>query len=827
MFLANFRVAISWALKQPLYYAVKVLGLALGIMSVALLVAYVGFVGKYDAHIADREQIYRVMGESVNRENGARTRYDFGSNAWIEPFKNEYADLYDSMAVLVGVRDGVFAHEATVFDGEYYFADQGALALFNIDLVQGDAAEALTGPNKVLLSESAAVKYFGTADDAVGKTLTLDQVHYLGVSGVFRDLPKQTNFPMETLVSYETSERVLTEVTLRNQLWILYTRHTMFVKFADPQTAAAVNADLHAFAYRRSPEQDLPILERNQFTLRLQPLTDIYLDPLTGGNNGDDFTRRNTYFGIWILSLLIILGACVNYISLTIGQLQLRIKELGVRTSFGATKPALIMQLVAESLLVSGPAVLLSANLLYVLVPAFAAVVAVPMEISDVMTFEVWGGGALLVMLICAFVSAAPVLLSSQEAVRGRALRAQAARFSWRAASAVIFFQFALSTVSALMVLGIYLQVSLLQNTNSGFDPANLVVGDTRLAGATANADSFEALKNELSQLPDVEAIAALSASPPATGSFTNWTRATATDLAEAPLGHTVSHIQVDPGFLSTWKIPLIAGRNFSLDYPSELITPNVVPGQALGILLTRSATRRFGYANPEDALGETFRYYYDTDGRTYTVIGIVEDFRFSPTESDRRSIAVMQGTAEPLRHVTLRLREGSGQAAIDQIADVWKRVIPGAPFKVNFMENVISAEIEGKTQSLALAASMATLVFFCTAIIGIYAQAAFVCDRNAKSIAIRKVLGSSRRSILALLLKQFTVPVFASFALALPVSIYFIREFYSSFQQTPGFPVSLYALCLAGITILALVTVFTHCQRAAARHPIQTLRFE
>src|SRR5688572_29732703 len=309
IFLAHFRVAISWALKQPLYYAVKVLGLALGIMSVALLVAYVGFIGQYDAHIADRDQIYRVMGDYVSRENGEKILYDFGSNAWIEPFKNEYAGLYDSMSVVIGERDGVFAHETTVFDDKYYFADQGALSLFDIELVQGDGTGALTGPNKVLLSESAAIKYFGTAEDVVGKTLTLDQAHYLGVSGVFRDLPKQTNFPMDMLVSYDTSERVLPETTLRNQLWILFTRHTMFVKFSDPQKAAAVNADLNAFAYRRSPEQDLPILERNKFTLRLQPLAEIYLDPLTS-RDGDDFTRRNTYFGIWILSLLIILGAC-------------------------------------------------------------------------------------------------------------------------------------------------------------------------------------------------------------------------------------------------------------------------------------------------------------------------------------------------------------------------------------------------------------------------------------------------------------------------------------------------------------------------------------
>jgi hypothetical protein len=146
----------------------------------------------------------------------------------------------------------------------------------------------------------------GLVDFATGPALVrlakLDAWLHLGV---FRDLPKQTNFPMDVLISYDSSERLLPDVTLRNQLWILYTRHTMFVKFKDPQTAAAVNADLHDFAWRRSPEQDLPILERNHFDLRLQRLTDVYLDPLTGGANGDDFTRRNTYFGIWILSLLL------------------------------------------------------------------------------------------------------------------------------------------------------------------------------------------------------------------------------------------------------------------------------------------------------------------------------------------------------------------------------------------------------------------------------------------------------------------------------------------------------------------------------------------
>lgn len=820
MLLTNFRVAISWAMKQPLYYVVKVLGLALGIMSLALLVAYVDFVGKYDAHIPARDQIYRVVAEYVNRESGAPVRPGNGSITWIEPFRNEYGDMFDSAGVLLG-RNGVFAHETTVFDEEYYFADTQALELFNLELLEGSTEDALAGPNKVLLSQSAALKYFGTTEQVVGRSLLLDQNHTLGVSGVFRDLPRQVNFPMDVLVSYETSERVLSAATLRSTLWILHTGHTLFVRFSDPAKAQAVNADLHAFTRRRSPEQDLEILERNAFTLKLQPLTEIYLDPLTGVSGGSDLTRRNTYYGILLLSALIILGACVNYVSLTLGQLQLRLKELGVRTSFGATKSTLVIQLLVESLLVSAPAILLSANLLYLVTPAFAAVIAVPMEIADVMALEVWGTGVLLVFVVCAFVSAAPVMFSSADAIKSGALRAQAARFSWRTASAIIFLQFALSTVSALMVLGIYLQVSLLQNVDAGFDTKGLVVSDARFDGP-ANSAGFEALKQELARLPAVEAIATQSVNPPGTGGYSTWISAT---MGEP--GTPMSNIRVDPEFLETWDIPLIAGRNFSRDLPSELVTTDAEPGRNFGILMTRSATRRLGYGNPEDALGEQYRYGLDSDGRTYTVIGVVEDFRISPIVSDERSIAVLLGSIEPMRSFALRLREGSGQEAVEAIRTVWNRHIPGVPFNLRFMSDVINSEIDGRTQSLALAASLATLVFFCTALIGIYAQASFVCERHAKSIAIRKVLGSSKRAILALLLKQFTVPVLASFALALPVALYFLREFYSSFQQTPGFPAPLYALCLACITGLALVTVLTHCRKAAAEHPIHALRFE
>lgn len=822
MFLENLRLAVAWVLKQPFYYATKVLGLALGIMCAALLVAYVGIVERYDSHIANRDNIYRVMGEAVSRESGEKVMYDFGSNAWIEPFKREYEGLYTSVGI-IAERQGVLAQDTIAYDQDYAFADRAALPLLGINLIQGDPETALDGPNRIILSESTALKYFGTTNDVIGKTLTLDKAHFLGVSGVFRDLPQQSNYPFEALVSLQTTERAFDDTLLNNNLWIMYTRHTMLVSFDDKEAADFVNRDLPELAYRRSPEQHLPILERNHFSLWLQPLSDIYLDPLTGGTDGQDFTRRNTYLGIWILSLLVMLGACVNYISLTIGQLQLRIKELGVRTSFGATKSALIYQLIAESLIVSVPALLLSIQLLYGVVPVFAAVVSVPMDIDDVMTFNIWGWLALSILLLCALVSAGPVAIARQASIKRGLFRGPFRRFGWKAGSTVVFFQFAISTLAALMVLGIYLQVVSLQNAGSGFDTGNLIVADMKYQGSDADSNSVEALKNELAQVPGVETIGAVSVSLPSTGSFTNWQWVGQGD----PVEHTVSHVLVDPDFLPVYRISLLAGRNFSLDFPSELYTESNENAENVGILLSESALRRFGIASPEAAIGQQFRFSMFDDPRSYTVIGVVEDFRFSPMESEINSVAIMRGTTEPLRTLSLRTSDTYGPATMERVEAAWSRHLPEVPFNLTFVEEIIEAEIRGKTESIGLAVSMASIVFFFTAIIGIYAQASFVCDRSAKSIAIRKVFGSSMEAILGLLLMRFALPVVASFMLALPVAILFISTFYNSFQETPGFPVYLYALCLIGVAAIALLTVISHCRRAAARHPVHTLRYE
>lgn len=822
MFLENLRLAVAWVLKQPFYYATKVLGLALGVMCAALLIAYVGIVESYDAHIANRDNIYRVMGEAISRESGEKVMYDFGSNAWIEPFKREYEGLYTSIGI-IAERQGVLAFETSAYDQEYAFADREALPLVGINLIQGDPGTALNGPNKIILSESAALKYFGTTDDVIGKTLTLDKAHFLGVSGVFRDLPQQSNYPFEALVSLQTTERAFDDTLLNNNLWIMYTRHTMLVSFDDQEAARVVDQDLPELAYRRSPEQHLPILERNYFSLWLQPLSDIYLNPLTGGTDGQDFTRRNTYLGIWILSLLVMLGACVNYVSLTVGQLQLRTRELGVRASFGATKSAMITQLVAESLIVSVPAILLSILLLYGVVPIFAAVVSVPMDVEDVMSFGIWGWLALSILLLCALVSAGPVALARQDNIKRGIVRVPLRRFGWKAGSTVVFLQFAISTLSALMVLGIYLQIVFLQNAASGFDTGNLIVADMKYQGSDADATSVEALKNELAQVPGVEAIGAVSVSLPSTGSFTNWQWIGQGD----PVEHTVSHVLVDPDFLPAYGISLLAGRNFSLDFPSELYTEGNENAGNVGILLSESAVRRFGIASPEAAIGQQFRFSMFGDPRNYVVIGVVEDFRFSPMESEINSVAIMRGTTEPLRTLSLRMSDTYGPDTMDRIEAAWNRHLPEVPFNLTFVEDVIDAEIRGKTESIGLAVSMASMVFFCTAIIGIYAQASFVCDRSAKSIAIRKVFGSSMNAILVLLLMRFALPVFASFLVALPVAILFISTFYYSFQETPGFPVYLYAMCLIGVTAIALVTVFSHCRRAALRHPVHTLRYE
>jgi putative ABC transport system permease protein len=281
-----------------------------------------------------------------------------------------------------------------------------------------------------------------------------------------------------------------------------------------------------------------------------------------------------------------------------------------------------------------------------------------------------------------------------------------------------------------------------------------------------------------------------------------------------------------DPEFLPTYQIELLAGRNFSAEFPADLLSRDA-SASTFGILMTESGIERFGIASPSEAIGQVFRSSIDQNDRTYVVIGVVRDFKFVPSESVGRSVAIIQGTIEPQRTIILRLQENYSAATIGAIEDTWKKFLPATPLDVTYMEEVVRGDVREKTEGLALAALAAAVIFLSTAVFGIYAQASAICEQYAKAIAIRKILGGSVIAIVCSLITQFLLPVVLSFLLAIPLAVYAIDKFYSSFQATAGYPLVWYACCLLGTIALAATTVFSNSYRVAIRHPINSLRYE
>lgn len=818
MLKSSLNTSVSWIFKQPFYYCIKVFGLAIGIMCLVLLIAYVRYIDSYDAHMDNRENTYRVVSQFVSVETGQIIRPEIGSNAWLEAIRKEYAGQYVNL-VSSAKRTGALSREEFSFDQEFYIAEPGIVDVFNLQFIAGSPASALEGPNKIILSESAAVKYFPDEPQILGKPLLLNGAHTLEVTGIFQDIPKNSNFPVNAVISYGSVDAVLGPNFLRNSNWVVYDGLRMFMTFKDKPTAEFVASDLEDLPMRRAPEQNLDAIKRAQLTLGLQPVSAVYLDPLTGNFNGDDLTRRNTYIGIWLLGLLVIASACVNHTSLTLAQLRLRIKEVGVRIALGATRLDLIAQFLFESFLVSIPALLIALAFVIAFLPVFSSIVSVPMETGEVISAGLWGYISLAIVTICLLASVAPVLFWKLSGVRAFLSKEKAQRNR----GAIAFVQFAITTVCALVVLGVYLQIDFLKDVDVGLNPENVVIMDTRYSEGQGTPINFQAMKNEMLQIPGVASYTSASVMPPNIGNYTRWERRI--DGGES-VDVVVSHIVVDPDFLSTFEIPLIAGRNFSAERSAELLDQDSTDGE-FGILLTENGARRFGIASPAEAIGQRFTAALDRENaRTYVVIGVIKDFQFYPSENEAYSIDILQGTTDPLRSIALRLNEND-ERITNQVAAVWRKFVPGVPLNLTFVEEVISRDIKAKTEGFVRAAAMAATVFLATALFGMYAQASYVCEESTKSIAVRKILGSSVLGILGNLLKRFLMPVVCSFTVAIPLGFYGITSFYESFQATVGYPVWWYACCLLVLVAVALAAVLPQSYRAVTRPPVTFLRYE
>jgi len=769
--------------------AINLAGLAVGLACVILTALYVRHELRFDRYHARADRIVRLVTgvRGGAYEAIAKVPGPWGLAALREIPEIERVTRFVLMnEVLVG-RGEVRAYE----NGGMY-ADASVFEVFSFPLLRGDPATALAGPGTVVLTESFARRFFG-AEDPVGGTLTFDtKTDYL-VTGVVRDVPAESHFTFDFLVSLETYANPMRDDWKWNQFY------TYFL-LKDGASPAAVLEKFPDLLGRHMAAADASV-----YDVRLQKLTDIHLRSHLFREIQPNSDIANVYI-FSAVALLVLAIAGINFMNLTTARALARAKEVGVRKAVGASRRQLARQFLGESVLMSAVAYAVSLGVAALLLPAFR-----PFAGRSLILFGASQAGFLaalaglaLAVGFAAGLYPAFVLSAFQptDALRGQArgLRGDALR------KGLVVFQFAASAF-LLVATGIVRdQIRFVQAKRLGFDLDQMIVVPIR---DDAMRSGYQTAKRELLSVPGV-----LSAS--ASGNLpggSDWGVPYEAEGFAPDRLPPMRQLLVDEDFVATYRFDLAAGRGFSRDHPTDA---------ASAAMINEEAARQLGWADP---LGRTMAVPVLRHGPS-PVVGVIRDFHFRSLREKIGPIMVLMASPEMMTVLSLRVGADRMAETLAALERKWRELDPAHPFSYSFLDERFARLYERERHTGTLLLFVAGLAVF-VACLGLFGLAAYAAGKRTKEIGIRKAVGASARSIVVLLSRDFTRLIAVGYLVAMPLAFWLMGRWLERFAYRTSIGAG--PFLAAGLVVIAAgwLAVGFQSVRAARSNPTDALRYE
>lgn len=815
--LLNYLLFALYNLKRhPVLSAIKILSLFVGLMCGLLVMMHAQYELSFDRHFPNGENIYRLVANSQG------TAMPTSGPRNVPALRKDYPEI--PYIARVRAAKGTFKRGETSLSADYHWVDEDIIDVFSLQLVSGDAATALDAPDSLVLSESAAAKFF-PSEQALGQTLTLDDKSEVRVTGVMRDLPANTHLNLQLLINADASRPVYGEHVIEDQRSFLAGMFT-YLRLPDAASANAISADLANFVERNLPDDQRALATGNKFSLALEPLYDIHL-----GGRGVGAASDNTLkvlLSVTAFAVLILLTSCINFANLALVQVQQRSKEVGVRRALGATHTQIAVQFLLDSMLLTVLALVLTLPAIELAIPVYTALTASSFTFASALASNSIAQMVGFVLATGLLSGLLPALALARQkpafVIKGAGLQGSSSSLP-RAAVTVV--QFGLSTALILLALAIVMQIRHLNTMDIGFDKDNLLVIDTQ-ADSGADGASHEAMVNELREYPGILATSTTIRVPPVAGLTAPFALPTYGPNETRNLNWLI----VDTAYFDALGLELIAGRWFSDELATDFAfgqTPapeEQTPGALPAAIITRQAARTLGFDSPEAALDQVINQRFPVTMRPNRVIGVVEDFRFSGG-LDSPSTDVLRATTDPANVLLLRLDPRRQEDTLTFIDAVWARYHPGLPINRSFFNDTYNNLVARQTQGISIAATFASVVTILISAMGLYALVFYSTARRTKEVGIRKVLGATTRMVISLLTWDFLKPVLLACALACVggyVAIqWYTQQFSSQVEITP----LLYALVTSATVLLAVLIIVGLSYRAASAHPVEALRYE
>lgn len=808
--------------KNKFFSLLNILGLATGMAVFLLIAQYTKFERSYENFIPNKENVYRVKLESYSSEGlvsaSAENYPGVGPALKTElPEVVSYARLYNmgyKNNVVITNKDAKPDPIAFKQKG-FLYADSGLLSMMGYEMIKGDPAKALAEPLTAVISETYAKMYFKN-EDPIGKTLHLQDDDFTDelakVTGVFKDLPPNTHLKFDVLFSYSTLFlRGDWAVTRYKSGWRRKDMYT-FIQLRPGTDPKMVETKLPGIVNKYKPEL---AGTGNKEVLALQPVKDIHLhsdlaeEAETNGNS-----RIVLFMGI--IGVFVLVIAWINYVNLATARALERAKEVGIRKVVGAFKRQLVSQFLAEAALVNLISAVIAFGLVALVLPYFNSLSGLQLTTSYL--FKPW----FIILLVLLWITGTflsgfypAIVMSSFKPVtvlkgklknsfRGILLR-----------KGLVTMQFMASIVLIAGTIIVYRQLKFLMNRDLGMNIDQvLIVERPAIADTNSNVfnSSIDLFHNELKNNPTVEGVTASLTVPGKQREYKVIIKlfgATNSDSA------TVRVNSMDYDFLDVYKMKLLAGRNFSRDFPKDPDT---------SLIISRKAAELLGFKRPEDAIGKTL-FISQFNNWKPVITGVVNDYhQVSLKKTIEPSIffcSVYGG-----EYYSLRIKTTSLPQAIRDIQQSWTKAFPGNPFQYTFLDDYFNRQYanERKFGKLFTVFAILAIIIGC---LGLFGLSSYTASQRIKEIGIRKVLGASVGGIVTLLSKDFIKLVLISLVIATPLAWWAMSKWLEDFAYRVN--ISWWVFAVAGFAALfiAMLTVSFQAIKAAIANPVKSLRTE
>ena len=783
------KIAIRHIRKHPVYSILNIIGLTLGISSALFLIIYVSDEISYDRYHENADRIYRVSSKITETDD------EFTWNVAQIPMGPQVVQDYpevQSYVRFINMPRSLYKYEDKEYiEEDFYYADSTLFDVFTYKVLKGEVRQAVKDPGKIALTETAAARYFGTADP-IGKTLSAGTSTF-EVTGVIEDVPTNSHFRFDAVAARNN---------LPKQLGT-WGNFGVFTYLLFPQ-----NLDVETFETKIQGMYDAhmkTIFEPLKIKIEyiLEPITKIHLYSTNPGE--PEPTGSITYVIIFgIVALFLILIAAMNYMNLATARSASRAREVGLRKVVGSRRGPLVAQFLSESVMLTLISLLISIVLFIILLPKFnllagksfnLATLYSPVVIAALLGFILVAGilgGSYPAFFLSRF---SPLTVLKGEITQGSA----GSLFR----KILVVIQFTISVAMIICTLVVFRQLKYLKTMDQGFDQENILT----LQLNQGMVRKYPVLKLSLMENDDIKYVTSTNTQIGEGSGKVIFSMETDQGMAQRGINFAV----VDHDFVDALGIKMVTGRDFQLDMPSDTLA---------SVVVNETLANRMGWS---DAIGKKVQL---GDGAQINarVIGVMKDYHQTGMYNEIESLMLVYRERNNI--IYIKLSGNNTEQTMSFIENKWKEVFPDQPFTYTYLSERFNNQFEAD-EKRGLIFTMFTILAILIACLGLFGLASYMVEQRTREIGIRKVFGADEGVIVRLISRDFIILVSISIIIAVPVAYYFMSNWLENYVYRTNIGVSILAAAALITVLLTFITISFKAYQASVLNPASSIRTE